>query len=118
MGIGVLRQEPITFTVENGLIVKAEGSPAADEMWDILCNYNDKTAFNVAEFGFGLNDAGRMYANNLEALGKFGVGHIGIGSNYAIGGNVKAPCHIDVSFYGLEIYLDNKLVYDKNKIYV
>jgi len=118
MGIGILRQEPITFTVENGLIVKAEGSPAADEMWGILCNYNDKTAFNVAEFGFGLNDVGRMYANNLEALGKFGVGHIGIGSSYAIGGKVKAPCHIDVSFWGLEIYLDDKLVYDKNKIYV
>jgi leucyl aminopeptidase (aminopeptidase T) len=83
----------------------------------MLCAFNDKTAFNVAEFGLGLNPMGRMYANNLEALGKYGVGHVGIGSNYAIGGQVKAPCHIDASFNDIEIYLDGKLAYDSNRIY-
>lgn len=118
MNIGVVKDEPITIHVKDGLVTGCDGSAAANEFWDILCGYGDGTAFNIAEFGFGLNDLGRIYANNLEALGRFGVGHIGIGSNYAIGGKVKAPCHLDVSFLGLEMYLDGKLVYDQNGIYV
>ena len=117
MNIGVIKDEPITLVVKDGNIVEAKGSPAANDLWKILCDYNDKTAFNIAEFGLGLNDKGNIYANNCNALGKFGVGHTGIGSSFAIGGKVKAPCHIDISYTGLHIFLDNKLVYDPNGIY-
>lgn len=118
MNIGIVKDEPFKVHVKDGLVTSIEGSAAGKEFWEILCGYNDPTAFNIAEFGLGLNDEGRMYANNLEALGKFGVGHIGIGSNYAIGGKVKAPCHLDISFNGVEIFLDGKLAYDPKGIYV
>ncbi|MCR4443322.1 MAG: aminopeptidase [Peptococcaceae bacterium] len=118
MNVGVVKDEPVTLTVKDGIVVKAEGSPAAKDLWNILSAFDDPTAFNVAEFGLGLNPVSRMYANNLEDLGKWGTGHMGIGSNYAIGGKVKAPCHVDVSFSDVQVFFDDKLVYEKDKVYV
>ena len=117
MNIGVMKDEPTTLFVKNGLIVGAEGA-GGEELMKLLSDLNDPTAFNVAEFGLGLNPVSRMYANNLEDLGKWGTGHVGIGSNYAIGGKVKAPCHVDVSFSDIQVYIDGKLIYEKDKIYV
>lgn len=117
MNLGVMKDEPTTLFVENGLIVGAEGA-GGNELMDILRNFNDPTAFNIAEFGLGLNPVSRTYANNLEALGKLGTGHVGIGSNYAIGGTVKAPLHTDVSFKETQVYIDDVLIYDNDKIYV
>ena len=64
----------------------------------------------------GLNELGRLYATNLEDLGRLGDFHIGIGSNYAIGGKVKAPCHVDVTFRHARIEFDDKLVLDDQRI--
>ena len=117
MNIGVVRDEPATLYVENGNLVRAEGA-AGLELMNLLKAFNDPTAFNIAEFGFGLNPVSRMYANNLEDLGKWGTGHVGLGSNYAIGGSIKAPCHVDVSFSDIKVFFDDKLVYEKDKIHL
>jgi leucyl aminopeptidase (aminopeptidase T) len=117
MNIGVMKDEPTTLFIENGRVAGAEGA-GGKEMMKMLADLNDPTAFNVAEFGLGLNPVSRMYANNLEDLGKWGTGHMGIGSSYAIGGKVKAPCHVDVSFSDIKVFIDDKLIYEKDKIYV
>ena len=88
----------------------------ADDLARILDGFRDPTAYNVAEFGIGLNPQAREAATNLEDLGKADHAHIGIGSNYAIGGKVKAPCHIDAILRDASVYLDGKLVYDKGKL--
>ena len=113
MSVGITRREPITLTLKDGLIAKVEGGALAEDLSRILAEFDDPTAYNVAEFGIGLNPEARECATNLEDLGKSDHGHIGIGSNYAIGGNVKAPCHIDAIFRDASVYLDGKLVYDK-----
>lgn len=117
MNIGVMKDEPTTLYVKDGMVVDAEGA-GGQELMQMLTDLNDPTAFNIAEFGLGLNPVSRMYANNLEDLGKWGTGHVGIGSNYTIGGTVKAPCHVDVSFSDIQVYIDDKLIYEKDKIYV
>ena len=78
-----------------------------------LASFDDHTAYNLAEFAVGLNPEARGYATNLEGLGKLGFGHHGIGSNYAIGGDVKAPCHIDVIYKDASLEIDGRLVLDK-----
>jgi len=116
MSVGITRREPITLVMKDGLIQKVEGGTLAEDLARILAEFGDPTAYNVAEFGIGLNPQARECATNLEDLGKADHGHIGIGSNYAIGGSVKAPCHIDAIFRGARIYLDGKLVYDKGQL--
>lgn len=116
MSVGITRREPITLVLKDGLIDKVEGGALAEDFARILADFKDATAYNVAEFGIGLNPVARECATNLEDLGKSDHVHIGIGSNYAIGGSVKAPCHIDAIFRDASVYLDGKLVYDRGRL--
>lgn len=116
MQIGVTRAEPVTLIIKAGEIKEIQGGFLAKDFERILECLNEKTAYNIAEFGIGLNQACREYATNLEDLGKLGHFHIGIGSSYAIGGKVKAPCHIDAIARDAMIEFDGKLVYNKGSI--
>jgi 2,5-dihydroxypyridine 5,6-dioxygenase len=115
MGYGVIRDEPITIEVKDGEVSKISGGKAADYLRATLASFNDRSAYNLAEFAVGLNPEARGYATNLEGLGKLGFAHHGIGSSYAIGGNVKAPCHIDVIYKDASLEIDGALVLDKGE---
>lgn len=113
MSVGITRSEPVTLILKDGWISEVKGGGLAKEFERILAALKDKTAYNVAEFGIGLNPMARQCATNLEDLGRADHCHIGIGSNYAIGGKVKAPCHIDAIFKDASVFLDGKLVYER-----
>lgn len=115
MGYGVIRQEPVTIEIKSGEVSGISGGQAAQYLIETLKAFAERSAYNLAEFAVGLNPACRTYATNLEDLGKLGFGHNGIGSNYAIGGQVVAPCHIDVIYSQASLEIDGKLVLDKGK---
>ena len=116
MNIGVVDEEPVTCHFRQGELAKVDGGPVARRFWEMMQSYGDRTALNVAEFGMGLNELGRLYATNLEDLGRLGNFHIGLGSNYAIGGKVKAPCHVDITLQRARVEFDNKLVLDDQTV--
>jgi len=118
MGFGILRDEPVTIEIKAGEIARVTGGKAADYLNETLKSFNDHTAYNLAEFAVGLNASCRAYATNLEDLGKLGFGHHGIGSNYAIGGDVAAPCHIDVIYSQATLEIDGKVILDKGEVKV
>jgi len=118
MGYGIIREEPVTIEVKSGEVASVSGGKAADYLRETLKAFNDSSAYNLAEFAVGLNPASRTYATNLEDLGKLSFGHHGIGSNYAIGGSVAAPCHIDIIYAEASFYIDGKLILDKGKLMI
>ena len=118
MGYGVIREEPVTIKVKAGEVANISGGGAANYLKETLKAFNDHSAYNLAEFAVGLNPASRTYATNLEDLGKLGFGHHGIGSNYAIGGSVAAPCHIDIIYAEASLYIDGNLILDKGKLMI
>jgi len=118
MGFGVLRDEPVTIEVKDGEISRVTGGKAADYLNETLKAFNDRKAYNLAEFAVGLNPFCRPYATNLEDLGNLGFGHHGIGSNYAIGGDVLAPCHIDVIYAEATLDIDGQVILDQGKVLV
>ena len=118
MGYGIIREEPVTIEVKSGEVANVSGGKAADYLRETLKAFNDVCAYNLAEFAVGLNPASRTYATNLEDLGKLGFGHHGIGSNYAIGGSVAAPCHIDIIYAEASLYIDGELILDKGKLMI
>jgi len=116
MGYGALHGEQVTVEVKQGEVSAVRGGPGAEYLEATLASFNDRSAYNLAEFAVGLNPASRSQATNLEDLGKLGFGHHGIGSNYAIGGEVKAPCHIDLIYKEVTLMVDDKVVLDKGKL--
>lgn len=118
MGYGVIRDEPITIRVSEGRVVDVTGGKPAEYLRHTLASFKNPTAYNLAEFAMGLNPFSRPYATNLEDLGKLGFAHHGIGSSYAIGGKVLAPCHIDVIYKDATIEFDGRVVLDKGKVLV
>ena len=118
MGYGVLRDERVTVEVKKGEVVKIMGGRAAEYLKSTLESLKDRTAYNLAEFGIGLNPMSRIGATNQEDLGRLGFAHHGIGSNYAIGGSVAAPCHIDVTYSGAVLQIDGKKILDDGKLLV
>lgn len=118
MGYGVVRDEPVTIEVKGGQVVDVRGGKGAEYLAHTLKSFNDPTAYNLAEFAVGLNPMARPYATNLEDLGKLGFGHHGIGSSYAIGGNIKAPCHIDVIYDEATLMVDDKVLLEKGNLRV
>ena len=115
MGYGIIPEEPITIEVKDGEVSRISGGRAAEYLEGTLASFNDRSAYNLAEFAVGLNPEARGYATNLEGLGKLGFAHHGIGSSYAIGGEVKAPCHIDVIYKDASLELDGKLVLENGR---
>lgn len=118
MGFGILRDEPVTIEVKAGEVSRITGGKAADYLSETLKSFDDRKAYNLAEFAVGLNPFCRSYATNLEDLGKLGFGHHGIGSSYAIGGDVLAPCHIDVIYSEATLEIDGQIILDKGTVLV
>lgn len=116
MGFGILRDEPVTIEVKAGEVIRITGGKAADYLNETLKSFDDRKAYNLAEFAVGLNPFCRSYATNLEDLGKLGFGHHGIGSSYAIGGDVLAPCHIDVIYSEATLEIDGQVILDKGTV--
>jgi leucyl aminopeptidase (aminopeptidase T) len=113
MSVGITIYDPVTLTVKEGKVVDVQGGMAANKLREILAVLNDEKAYNYAEFGIGLNPKARLGATNLEDLGRLGNCHVGIGSNFAIGGKVLAPNHIDAMYKDATVYFDGKMVLDK-----
>jgi leucyl aminopeptidase (aminopeptidase T) len=112
MSVGITLYDPVTLIVKEGRVVDVQGGMAAMKLRDILEALDNQDAYNYAEFGIGLNPEARLAASNLEDLGRLGNCHAGIGSNFAIGGNVLAPNHIDAMYKDAQVYFDGKLVLD------
>ena len=112
MSVGVTLYDHVTLIVKNGEVVDVQGGMAASKFAQILEDLHDQKAYNYAEFGIGLNPESRLCATNLEDLGRLGNCHAGIGSNFAIGGKILAPNHIDAMYKDATVYFDGKVVLD------
>lgn len=113
-GIGKV-DKPVKITVKEGYAVKIEGDITADKLKDNIKGLG-KEATNIAELGIGINDKAKAIGVVLEDEKALGTAHIAIGDNFSLGGNIKAPCHIDCVFSNPTIFVDNKKIMEKGKL--
>jgi 2,5-dihydroxypyridine 5,6-dioxygenase len=97
---------PITIEVVDGRITQVTGGREARDLLARLTGATDEEVFNIAEFGIGLNPAGEVCGVLIEDESTQGTGHIGIGDNSTMGGETRAPLHLDVIFWHPTIVLD------------
>lgn len=98
---GILIEEPVRLTVENGRVVDIQGGREAQHLRDIIADAerkpNGEGARVVCELGIGTNPNARLQGNVLTDEKVMGTVHIAIGHNAlaAYGGQNHAPIHLD-----------------------
>jgi leucyl aminopeptidase (aminopeptidase T) len=106
----------IEVIVKEGYAITINGKEEAAELKKTLSSINDKNAFNIAEFGIGINDKAIVTGNVLEDEKVLGTIHIAFGKNSSFGGKIDVPVHIDGIVLKPTVYVDNKLMIEKGKL--
>ena len=84
---------------------------------DYLESFDDARMYYGAEFGIGLNSKSRCKGDcYIEDESAYGTFHIGLGRNFALGGQHDASGHFDLVTHNADIYFDNRHIVDKGKI--
>jgi leucyl aminopeptidase (aminopeptidase T) len=93
--IGLLKQ-PIAVMFRNGSIYEIDTSSEQGRALEQLFDLNNHPKRGVlAEFGIGMNPKAELCGLMLEDEGCYGTIHIGVGSNYTVGGKNKVDFHLD-----------------------
>lgn len=107
-GVGVVKT-PIKMLVKDGYVTQITGGTEAEALSKLL-EGKGEAAKNIAELGIGTNDKATLSGNILEDEKVMGTVHVAIGDNSTIGGNVKAPVHLDGIMKKPTLIIDGKTV--------
>jgi leucyl aminopeptidase (aminopeptidase T) len=105
-----LLDEPLKLFVEEGRIVKIEGK-YAELLERTFQKYEDRAKYpyrvrHVGELGIGINPGAVLIGSTIMDEKVLGTAHIGIGSNYWFGGDIKTIFHGDQIFKNPKIFID------------
>ena len=113
---GILKK-PIEIAVFHGFAVGMKGGREARNLWGMLSKHG-KYAFNVAEFGIGINPKATITGNILEDEKALTTIHIAFGDNSGFGGRVSVASHQDGIVRDPSVWVDGKLLMEKGKFKV
>jgi leucyl aminopeptidase (aminopeptidase T) len=100
--------EPIRVDIRRGIAVKIHGGRQGLRLRRILKLAGNRTAFQVGEFGIGLNPRASIRGAIIEDEGSLGTAHIALGDNTRLGGTNRAPLHVDLVFRQADVELDGR----------
>lgn len=109
-----ISDEPATLTVEDGLIVAADGGLGPDYLK--LLEVHGDAGRNVAELGVGTNERARLTGLVLEDEKILGTVHVAFGASAGIGGTVSVPVHLDVVVLDASLAVDGRQVLDEGRL--
>ena len=108
----LLVDEPVKLLIEDGRIVGMEGKYAARleqsfQKFESRAKYPERVRL-VAELGLGINPHAVLIGSTIMDEKVEGTAHLGIGSNYWFGGDIKTIYHGDQVFKNPCFYVDGK----------
>jgi leucyl aminopeptidase (aminopeptidase T) len=111
---GILKK-PIEIALSHGFAVGIKGGREARNLWEMLSKHG-KNAFNVAEFGIGINSKATITGNILEDEKALTTIHIAFGDNSGFGGKISVPSHQDGIVRDPSVWVDGKLLLEKGRL--
>ncbi len=114
-GIGLIEEEPIKITVENGMAVKIEGGKEAKQFAAMVDRVGEK-ACNLAELGIGTNYMAQINGTVLEDEKVLGTIHLALGNNVSMGGSVNIGFHVDGIITKPTLKIDDFVLLDNGKM--
>ena len=113
-----LVSEPIRVDIHHGMAVRIQGGREGLRLRRVLKQAGKRTAFQVGEFGIGLNPRASIRGAIIEDEGVFGTAHIALGDNTRLGGTNRAPTHIDLVLRQAEVDLDEQTLLKRKHLYL
>jgi leucyl aminopeptidase (aminopeptidase T) len=117
-----LVDEPVTLTIESGMVVDVTGGTIAaairqefGEAAGRLRAKDRENVWTVAEFGFGMNPQARLFGNVLEDEKRLGTCYFAVGDNSALGGTSSVGIHIPGVLKEASLWFDDTHVLDKGE---
>ncbi|MBU0460318.1 MAG: hypothetical protein KKH52_03455 [Nanoarchaeota archaeon] len=106
----ILLDEPLKLIIEDGRVVKMEGK-YAELLEKTFQKYEDRAKYpyrvrHVGELGLGINPGAVLIGATVMDEKVLGTAHIGIGSNYWFGGEIRTIFHGDQVFKSPRIFVD------------
>lgn len=92
---------PVRLEFKEGRAVHV-GDPALRE----LLEAHGDNAFQLAEIGIGTNPHAEVIGNIIEDEKAIGTAHVALGANFALGGSVPGPLHLDLVLTRIQIEVD------------
>lgn len=111
---GILKK-PIEIAISEGYAVGMKGGHEARSLWNMLSRHG-QNAFNVAEFGIGINPKAVITGNILEDEKALTTIHIAFGDNSGFGGKVSVPSHQDGIVRNPDVWVDGKQIMNKGRL--
>lgn len=96
---------PVRLEFKEGRAVHVD-DPALRE----LLEAHGSDAFQLAELGIGTNPRATINGNILEDEKAVGTAHIALGANFALGGSVQVPLHLDLVLTEAQIEVDGEQI--------
>lgn len=125
--IGIYVQQPVTLTIENGVIKRVEGGGHARQLERILGAHTDPDAGCISHAGWGADPRADWNALSLYQ-GQDGGGVdlrsfcggvvIAFGSNIDMGGTNTTTFHMDLAFRDMSVELDGRPVLEAGEFVV
>ncbi|MBI2932779.1 MAG: diguanylate cyclase [Planctomycetes bacterium] len=103
-GLGVC-ERPVRIRFESG-----RAAEISDEALSALLASRGELAFNLAEFGVGLNPHAEVIGNPIEDTKACGTVHLALGHNASMGGVVSVPIHVDLVQMAARVEIDGAVL--------
>jgi len=120
-----LVDEPVTFTIEDGLVIDVKGGAIAasirQEFGEAARRQNAKyreNVWTVAEFGFGMNPMARLLGNVLEDEKRLGTCYFAVGDNTSLGGSAAVGIHIPGVLKNANVWLDDTQIIENGTMLI
>jgi len=114
---GILKA-PITIDIRDGAACGIRGGKQAMQLSAILKRTGSENSYRIGEFGFGLNPLAKFCGSIIEDEAVMGTAHIALGENRQLGGENKAPIHVDLVLRRPQVELDQKIVLKANRLLI
>ncbi|MBS0252500.1 MAG: leucyl aminopeptidase [Proteobacteria bacterium] len=108
-------REPVTYTIEQGVIQDIRGGLDAELIKSYMATFNDPRGFGMSHVGWGLDERAKWHGltqfpggMGMELRSFFGNVMFSTGPNNELGGPNDTACHLDIPMRDCNLFLDDE----------
>lgn len=108
-------REPVTYTIEKGVIQDIRGGLDAELIKSYMATFNDPRGFGMSHVGWGLDERAKWHGltqfpggMGMELRSFFGNVMFSTGPNNELGGPNDTACHLDIPMRDCNLFLDDE----------